>query len=160
MPSKLTKKRSTKTKKKSPSSFKAVKNKEENKLKVDQGESEMVVVGEITKPEGKKKKSNVKKRGEKMDLWLGLEYFFGIVGGLVAYVMKMANMKVDEKYLRHANEAIVFGIATLLLTFIPLLGWIIEIIALFYVAYMKANDENFEIPFVTKFTKENFPYKG
>ena len=165
MPSKLAKKGSTKKTKKRTSSFKAAKgkaakNKEENKLKVDQGESEMVVIGEITKPKKKPKKSDVKKRGEKMDIWLGLEYFFNLVGGLAAYVMKAANMKVEEKYMRNANEAIMFGVATLILAFIPIVGWIINIIALFYVAYMKANDENFEIPFVTKFTKEHFPYKG
>ncbi len=150
---------------KDKSVFKSLKDKEEDKLKVDQGESEMVVIGEMTEAPKKKVKAHIKKRGGNMDIWLGLEYLFAPVAGIIAYLMKMANMKIDKKYLEQANESIIFGIAAFIASvvisiFTLGIGSIFVLLGILYIAYMKAKNEKYEIPFVTKFTKENWPYKG
>ncbi len=119
------------------------------KLRVDQGESEMVVIGEIAKP-GVGEEPNINERGESMGetRWdLFLAYFFAPIGSLVLWLMNK-----EDRTVFHCKQSAVLWVVAFVLSFfmIGILVWLYML----YVGWKAANGEDVAVPVVTDMLKK------
>lgn len=123
------------------------------KLTHGTGESEMVVVGEIShaKPVEKKLALEEDKPQARLDIFLA--YAFTWLGGLVLYFISKGDKEADW----HAFHAIVLGVACTVLSIatfgiLGVLFWLYMV----YVGWMAANGTKIEVPMLTQITNEKF----
>lgn len=139
-----------KTKKLGKSTFKGkMLGGEKQKLRTDQGESDMVVVGEMAKP-GTGPEQNTKERGETMGetRWdIFAAYFFAPVGSIILWLMNK-----EERTLFHCKQSGVLGILIWVLNSV-LLGWLVWLYSL-YVGWKAANGEDVTVPVITEMLKK------
>lgn len=118
-----------------------------HKLKHDSGESDMVIPGEITRPDEVDESEKYIKK-EKFSLSMFLAYLFSPIGALIYMKMKDG---MRESF--HAKQALFLGIINLALSIflIGFLTWIYTI----YIGYKAAKGEDPEIPYITKMVRGN-----
>lgn len=118
-----------------------------HKLKHDSGESDMVIPGEITRPDEVDESEKYIKK-EKFSLSMFLAYLFSPIGALIYMKMKDG---MRESF--HAKQALFLGIVNLALSIflIGFLTWIYTV----YIGYKAAKGEDPEIPYITKMVRGN-----
>ena len=118
-----------------------------HKLKHDSGESDMVIPGEITRPDEVDESEKYIKK-EKFSLSMFLAYLFSPIGALIYMKMKDG---MRENF--HAKQALFLGIINLALSIflIGFLTWIYTV----YIGYKAANGEDPKIPYITKMVRGN-----
>ncbi len=118
-----------------------------HKLKHDSGESEMVIPGEITRPEEVDESEKYVKK-EKFSLSMFLAYVFSPISALIYMKMKDG---MRESF--HAKQALYLGIINFVLMFVLIgfLTWIYTV----YIGFKAANGEDPEIPYITKMVRGN-----
>ncbi len=118
-----------------------------HKLKHDSGESDMVIPGEITRPDEVDESEKYIKK-EKFSLSMFLAYVFSPISALIYMKMKDG---MRESF--HAKQALFLGIINLALSIflIGFLTWIYTI----YIGYKAAKGEDPEIPYITKMVRGN-----
>lgn len=118
-----------------------------SKLKHDSGETEMVIPGEIIKPdEGNDSEKYVKK--EKFSLGMFLAYALSPIG---AFIYLRRNDGMREQF--HGKQALYLGVVNFILIFVlvGILTWIYTI----YIGFKSAKGEDPEIPYITKKVRGN-----
>jgi hypothetical protein len=115
------------------------------KLKHDSGESDMIIPGEITKPEEIDESEKYVKK-EKFSLSMFLAYVFSPISALIYMKMKDG---MRESF--HAKQALYMGIINFVLFFflIGFFTWIYTI----YIGFKAAKGEDLEVPYITKMVK-------
>ena len=118
-----------------------------HKLKHDSGESDMVIPGEITRPDEVDESEKYIKK-EKFSLSMFLAYVFSPISALIYMKMKDG---MRESF--HAKQALFLGIVNLALSIflIGFLTWIYTV----YIGYKAAKGEDPEIPYITKMVRGN-----
>jgi hypothetical protein len=118
-----------------------------HKLKHDSGESDMVIPGEITRPDEVDESEKYIKK-EKFSLSMFLAYVFSPISALIYMKMKDG---MRESF--HAKQALFLGIINLALSIflIGFLTWIYTV----YIGYKAAKGEDPEIPYITKMVRGN-----
>ena len=74
---------------------------------------------------------------------------FGI--GILVAIYTMFTQKKDKFAIYHAKQAVVFGIAMIIVNVLPVVGWIISLLGLFYTIYnmyRAYKNEKFKVPFI------------
>ena len=63
----------------------------------------------------------------------------------------------DKRKKQHSIQAIILGIIAVILTFIPFIGWVVDVLIWLYglyVGYMASQGTDMDIPMVTEFAKK------
>jgi len=118
-----------------------------SKLKHDSGESEMVIPGEITKPETIEPSEPYTKQ-ESFDVPLFLAYLFSPIGPLI---YNHYYKGIRENY--HGKQALFMGIINFVLCFfiIGFFTWIYTI----YIGFKVAKGEDPEVPYISKMVRDS-----
>jgi len=116
---------------------------EKNKLRHDTGESEMVVVGEISKGPAAPAPATPLTEEKPQPRWdIFLAYFFTPIGSLVLYLLNK-----EEKTIFHCKQSAILGILAIFLSLL-LIGWLVWLFGL-YVGYKAAIGEEVEVPLIS-----------
>lgn len=118
-----------------------------HKLKHDSGESDMVIPGEITKPEEINDADKYVPK-EKFDLYMFLAYVFSPLSALIYMYYKK---EMRESF--HAKQALFMGIINFFLMFI-LIGFFTWIYTI-YIGFKSAKGEDPEVPYLSKMVRDS-----